>query len=159
MNDDMKQIHYILRHIRHVQDNCLLLGERLIDRGEFHLGRELIANSLLHDYSKFFGQEFIALRPDNHDKSQLAFAVKQHNETNYHHPERWGNISKMPDIYLAEFVCDIKARSGEFGTSLVDWINKVATSRFGFTIDDPVHERIMRFVNLLLDESFKPLPK
>lgn len=155
VKQDIKHIHDILRHIGHVQDNCLLLGERLIERGEFHLGRRLIANSMQHDYSKFFGFEFEALRKNNKDKTTLEAAVRQHNQTNMHHPEFWGSIHNMEDAFLAEMICDWKARAGEFGTSLSEWITQSATQRFGFTVDDPVFARIKRFLDLLLDEPFK----
>ncbi len=156
MNEEVKHIEYILRHIRHVQDNCETLGIRLIENGEFQLGRDLIANSMIHDNSKFYGMEFDLLRKDA-DVNHVAFqsAVKQHNHTNNHHPERWQHISKMPDVYLAEFVCDTVARSGEFGSSYQEWLDTKATIRFGFTKDDPVYPRILRFVNLLLDKPFK----
>ncbi len=115
MNQDIRHIKHILRHIRHVQDNCLVLGEKLIENGEFHLGRELIANSMIHDYSKFFGMEFEYLKKDTDIKDPTFLAaVRQHNETNNHHPEKHGHISKMNDVYLAEFVCDTVSRSGEF---------------------------------------------
>ena len=34
-------------------DSCSLLGRRLIERGDVDLGVKLIANSYLHDNSKF----------------------------------------------------------------------------------------------------------
>jgi hypothetical protein len=61
----------------------------------------------------------------------------------------------MPEIAIAELVCDWYARSQEFGTSLRDWIRDVAISRFQI---DPGSERyrwVMEFVDLLLDPPFR----
>jgi hypothetical protein len=156
IHEDVKHFQYLIRHIRHVQDNCMVLGEKLIENGEFHLGRNLIANAMLHDNSKFHGMEWDLLRKDG-DNTNPTFiaAVKQHNHTNAHHPESWGGIKNMPDVYLAEFTCDTVARSGEFGSSYQEWLDGVATARYGFTKSDDVYCRIMRFVQLLLDKSFK----
>ena len=55
MSSDFEKIQDILRHIQNVQANCLLLGKRLIERGDFEIGRQLIANGMIHDNSKFQG--------------------------------------------------------------------------------------------------------
>jgi len=49
-NRTMEKIRRIARHIRNVEDNCLLLGEKLIERGEIELGRQLIAGAGFWDY-------------------------------------------------------------------------------------------------------------
>ena len=38
-----KKLKGIIRHIRNVQDNCIMLGEKLIEKNELELGRLLIA--------------------------------------------------------------------------------------------------------------------
>ena len=160
--NDLAIIQSICRHIEGVYQDCEILGERLIQSGEFELGRSLIANGLIHDNSKFYGIEYELLsKPAEtpEDQMKLALAVKQHNTTNKHHPEFWGKIQKMPDLFLAEMVCDWHTRSKEFGTSLLDWINGDAMKRFNFTKDDEVYTRIMRFVNMLLQPAFKPVNK
>lgn len=45
INQDIGKVRAMLRHIRNVHENCLLLGERLIERGEIDLGRRLITRS------------------------------------------------------------------------------------------------------------------
>lgn len=154
---DIDKIDAILRHIRTVQDNCRLLGERLIDTGEAALGTHLIANSLSHDQSKLAGIEWDHLHPTNPDKDSLALAVSQHNRTNPHHPEYWGGLDKMPRVYLAEMVADWKTRSSEFGSSLKDWINGDAAKRYGYTQRDDVYNEIMYFYSLLCDQPFTRL--
>lgn len=163
--ETMEKIRGITRHIRNVEDNCFLLGEKLILSGEIDLGKQLIANGFVHDASKFHGIEFEFMAPgtqtsEESAKLKLKLAIHQHQTTNPHHPEAWsGGIKDMPDVYLAEFVCDIKARSEEFGTSLRDWIDEASTKKWNFSKDDEVYEKIMRYVNLLCEKPFENLSK
>jgi hypothetical protein len=151
----------IFRHIRNVQDNCLLLGKRLIERGQIELGRQLIANGFEHDVSKFYGVEWENMAPgvsnsqEEGSKLKLKMAIQHHRMINRHHVEAWpGGIKCMPDVYLAEFVSDIKSRSEEFGTSLRDWIDEVATKKWGFTKSDDVYRKIMDFAGLVCEKPF-----
>lgn len=160
----MEKIRAIARHIRNVEDNCLLLGEKLIEKGEIELGHKLIANGYIHDASKFHGIEWEHMvvgqgTPEESAKMKLKLAVQHHNKTNPHHPEYWGNVCLMPRLYLAEMVADWKARSEEFGTSLRDWIDDQATKRFTFSKDEKVYEEIMEFVDLLCAKPFENISK
>ena len=145
----------IIRHIEHVRDNCMLLGERLINNGQNDMGRLLIANGFIHDNSKFYGVEWDYLNDETNNPELLRIAVSQHNRTNKHHPESWGGIERMPSLYTAEMVCDWKARSSEFGTSLQDWIQEGASVKFGYLIDSEVYRKIMYYTELLCDKPFK----
>jgi Family of unknown function (DUF5662) len=159
----MSKIRAITRHIRNVEDNCFLLGEKLILNGEIDLGKQLIANGFVHDASKFHGIEFEFMTPgaqviEESAKVKLKLAIHQHNTTNKHHPESWsGGIQDMPDVFLAEFCCDIKARSEEFGTSLREWIDETATKKWNFSTDEDVYKKIMKYVNLLCDIPFEQI--
>jgi hypothetical protein len=154
------KIEFIARHIRNVEDNCLLMGKKLIESGQIDLGHKLIANGYVHDASKFHGMEFEYLSLTNPGteedrKLKLKLAIHHHNTTNPHHPEYWaGGIKEMPDVYIAEMVADWKARSEEFGTSLRDWIEDSATKRFGFTKEDKVYKQIMEYAILLCQTPF-----
>ncbi len=112
----------------------------------------LIAKGFQHDVSKFYGIEwdYMHAGPDV-SKDGLGHAIKQHTRTNEHHPEFWGGIENMPDIAVAEMVCDWYARAQEFGTGLRDWIVK-AVDRF--KIDDADLQRVNRYVDIILENSF-----
>jgi len=158
----LSKIRSITRHIRNVEDNCLILGEKLILQGRIDLGKQLIANGFIHDASKFTGIEFEYLSlynpTEENNKLKMKLAIQQHNTTNLHHAEAWsGGIKDMPDVYLAELVCDIKARSEEFGTSLMDYINGTGIKRWGITEDDDVYKRILGFINLLCEKPFEQI--
>jgi len=143
----------LIRHIEEVQKNAQLLGFKLIDAGEFDLGKRLIANSFLHDQSKFHALEWIHLTKPDDDDDLIGLAIQVHTAHNYHHPECWGGIKDMPQVYLAEMVCDWKARSNELGTDFKEWINDKATRRWKFARKDKVYRDLMKYVDLLIEPS------
>jgi hypothetical protein len=157
----MEKIRALTRHIRNVEDNCLILGEKLILSGEIELGKQLIANGFVHDASKFRGIEFDQLivgtpTKEEESKLKLKMAIYQHQKTNAHHVEYWdGGIEEMPDVYLGELVCDLKARSEEFGTALMDYIDNVGLKRWGITKDDISYKKIVNFVEMLCQTPFQ----
>ena len=154
--DTVKKVETVLRHVRLVQDACILLGTRLIDAGEEDFGRILIANGLCHDSSKFFGVEWEYLTRDEKENETALFAAayKQHVLTNSHHVEYWGNIDLMPRIRIAEMVCDMYARSSEFGTDLRRYIKESFTKKHGMTVQSRKYKEMKYFLDLLLDPPF-----
>lgn len=153
MNDG-EHLDSILRHIGRVQENCLLLARRLQDNNEHDFARQLIANSMIHDNSKFSGVEFLFLR-DGVDPEKFKLALDQHQIANPHHPEYWdGGIKEMPRIYLCELVADITARSQEFGSDLRDWFKDKAMKKYKITSSCRVYKEIKDFIDLLLEKKF-----
>jgi len=153
---DLKKLRELTRHIQNVQNACIRMGEALIEEGESEFGRTLIANSFIHDQSKFRGIEWEAIGcRDSENKDAIPYAILNHQKSNSHHPEYWGGIDKMPDIYLAEMVADWWARSTEMGTNFREWVTQTAPEKFGFTMKQAVGKKIKRYMNLILDEPFK----
>ncbi len=153
---DKKHLDSLLRHIEHVKQAALLLGMRLIEN-EIEtpvFGRLLIANSFIHDNSKFYETEWSYLR-DEAPKELREIAIKQHVSTNQHHPEYWGGFDGMPKVYIAEFVCDTHARSVEFGTDLREWITSTAFKRYKIPPNGKSAKTIKTYLNILLDKPFK----
>lgn len=152
---DWDHLESVVRHIRNVQEAALLLGKKLIRRGEEAFGRQLIANSMIHDQSKFSGIEWEYLRngPSREDHD-LATAHKQHVHTNPHHIEYWGSQSDMPRIYVAEMVCDLYARSAEMGTDLREYVKNVHVDRHSIPKSGKLWKWMKEFMDLLLDKPF-----
>lgn len=144
----------VLKHVQEVQRNCYTLAEQLINTGDTKLGMQLVRNAQIHDQSKFSGIEWDNLSVDTDNLAVLALCVRAHQAANPHHPEYWGSVKLMPSVYVAEMVCDWKARSSEFGSSLKIWIDNEATKRFGFAKKDPVYAEIECYVKMLLAEPF-----
>src|SRR3954451_24415783 len=145
----------LVRHIGLVRDACLMLGRRLMAQGREDFGRLLIAHGFVHDASKFHGIEwdYLHIGPDVPTEG-LRLAIEQHRRTNSHHPEYWGGIENMPEISVAEMVCDWYARSQEFGTGLRDWIDNEAVRTYRIDRAGPQYAWIKSFVDLLLKSSF-----
>ena len=152
-----KRLNILLNHISNVRKNCNKLAQSLISSGESELGIKLIANGLIHDNSKFSGVEWKYLHGDVKDSSPELFlvAAKQHISTNPHHPEYFGSIHNMPDIYLAEHCCDILARAQEFGQNVFDWIHDVALEKYSYDKKSKIYRKIKGYMEILLEDSFK----
>lgn len=157
INTYLEKIEALIRHIENVKTNCFILGKKLVQKGDIELGRQLIANSYLHDNSKLHGVEWEYL--DSGVKEKLDLAIHQHNTSplNKHHPEAWGEegINAMSRLFLAEMVADWKARASEFGTNLREWIKETAYPRYNIPPNGKIAKYIKEFVDLLLDEPFK----
>ena len=158
---DTDRLDKVLRHINHVKDDCIVLGEKLILADKEDLGRKLIANGYIHDNSKLNGIEWLYLHDEVKDKEPELFflAVNQHQQNNPHHSEYWSDINEMPTLYLAEMCADWKARANEFGTDLREWIKDKATDKYKFTTKGRVYKDIMYFCNMLLEPLFKSQDK
>lgn len=154
--DDVKHLKNVLRHIENVRGSCNLLGERLITNNEVQLGIDLIGLGQIHDYSKINNHtEFKYLR-DSYafNSAEFQAALLSHITTNRHHPEAWNGIEEMPRLYVAEMVCDWKARSSEFGSDVMAWVKEQATRKFGFSPKGRVYKEIKEFFGILLDRAF-----
>lgn len=60
----------------------------------------------------------------------------------------------MPELDIAEMVCDWYARGTEFATGLRDWITNTAIDRFRIDLEGKQFIWINGFVDLLLEDSF-----
>lgn len=145
----------LVRHIELVREACVLLGKRLMGQGRQEFGRILIARGFEHDVSKFSGIEWDYLHAGSDvPKDELELAIRQHVRTNSHHPEYWGGIENMPEIAVAEMVCDWYARSQEFGTGVRDWVKSNAIERFRIDTDGEQYRWIQLFLAILLENHF-----
>jgi hypothetical protein len=153
-----EHIDQLVRHIGLVRDACLRLGKRLMALGRAEFGRLLIARGFVHDASKFLGIEWAYLRTDGSVPDMAKqLAIDHHRQTNAHHPEYWGGIENMPEIAVAEMVCDWYARSQEFGTDLREWVRTEAMARYKMKPGDEAHRWATAFIDLLLDRPFAPV--
>jgi len=145
----------LVRHIELVREACILLGKRLMAEGRKEFGRILISKGFVHDASKFSGIEWEYLHAGRDvPKEKLELAVQQHVRTNPHHPEYWGGFENMPEIYIAEMVCDWYARAMEFGTGLREWIRTTAIERYQIDTDGDRYKWLIKFVDTLLLDHF-----
>lgn len=147
----LEKIEKVLNHIQNVQRNCYRLGMIMIKDGNIEMGRNLIANGQIHDNSKLKGIEFAHLFGGDPLLKDVAI---HHSSTNMHHPEYWGSIQEMPEVYIAEMVCDCAARSAEFGTDVRVWFSEIASLKYSYQMTDSVGKKIEKYLNLLLEKPF-----
>lgn len=158
MEDILKRIETIQRHILNVQENCNVLGRKLIEQGKIDMGLALIANGQIHDNSKLYGVELKYLWPEikesNPDKFSLA--LESHRTNNPHHIEYWPNgIKEMPEIYIAELVCDVAARSAEMGEDTRDYFKDKFAKQYKIKTSGKIYKKIKEYLDLLLEKPFK----
>ena len=148
----------ILRHKDEVLKNCILLANRIISEGSdgsANFGRELIVRGYAHDNSKLQGVEHDYLIRGS---EFLQLAHQQHVMTNDHHPEYWlrrgMELNDIPPVAIAEMVCDLKARSSEFGTNLRTYIKDEALPRWEASPQGKFYRRMKQYLDILLDDPF-----
>ena len=151
---DIEKIDKLINHSRAVQNNAIVLGKKIIEKGDLVFGKMLIINVMAHDISKFKGSEWDDLHKDA-EKDDLKDAIYQHNSTNLHHPEAWNGVHAMPDIYIAEFCCDTLARAQELASDYLDWLSNDAAKRYNFTTKSQFYKKVVRYYNLIVDNPFK----
>ena len=151
---DIEKIDKLINHIRNVQDNALILGKKLIEKGDTLLGKRLIINSMSHDLSKFSGIEFDNLHKEA-EKDDLKEAIYQHNSTNLHHPEASNGVANMDEVFICEFTCDTLARAQELASDYLDWLSNDAAKRYNFTTKSQFYKKVVKYYNLIIDNPFK----
>jgi hypothetical protein len=151
---DIEKIDKLITHIRAVQDNALILGRKLIEKGDVAFGKTLIVNSMSHDLTKFYGLEYENLHKDA-EKEDLKDAIFQHQSSNPHHIEFWQSHDKVPDIFIAEFCCDTLARAQELASDYLNWLANDATKRYNFTTKSQFYKKVIKYYNLIIDNPFK----
>ena len=151
-NIDFK-VDKLIRHISKVQEACLLLGKKLIDKGEVECGINLIALGQIHDNSKWRGIEWDYLVSGDFN-GEAKLAARHHAETQPHHPEFWKSIDLMPRVYVAEMCCDWLARANEFGTDVWEYVKEKAVPRYGISERGKTYKWIKEFLDMLLEKRF-----
>lgn len=156
MNAEEQHLDSLLHHISTVRSAGVRLGKRLMAAGRLDFGRLVIATTDKHDNTKFFGieWEFMHRPKGTVNKFDLDRAIRQHQLTNRHHPEFHGGFDCMDELDVAEFVCDVYARSTEFGTNVREWIEEKAVARYSIDVNGQRYAWLQTFLNLLLDEPF-----
>lgn len=155
MYDDEQHVDDLDGHIRRVQENAMALAKHFLRNGRASFARVLLAKAHVHDASKWGGIEWEVLhRGPDVDKDMLYAAILQHSDTNDHHPEFWGGLKNMPEVAVAEMVCDWLARSQELATDLREFVSRVAAERFDFRAATQQVAWIDEFIKILLPQKF-----
>ena len=147
-------------HIHMVQANARILASHFIKEGRHREAKELLARAQVHDKSKWFGIEWDYLHQgDDIDRELIQLAIRQHQAVNDHHPEFHNGIENMPEMCIAEMVCDWLARAQEFGKDVNDFVTNVATEKYKLYMWAKQRRLINEYLAILTPVKFVNLRK
>ncbi|EQB4340390.1 DUF5662 family protein [Clostridium botulinum] len=145
INIYIKYYKYVCEHKKNVFKECMEMSKQYKGKDK----RDLIIHAFTHDLSKFNPKEFIPYAKyfygnypsdavlfnvsfiENKDKIETKEDVrkdfdkawKHHYLKNKHHPEHW--IGKdIPNKYIRQMICDLKAMSRKFGGTAQEYYLK-----------------------------------
>ena len=139
-----KEINDTLLHRNFVLRSGQYLASYLMQHGRNLDAIQLIGRCMVHDMSKIINtEEFMALASIVDDLSELSDeghvlsekqrkAIELHWKNNSHHPEYYDNPNDMTDLDLLEMACDIHARSKQFKTDLMKYVELQQEKRYHF---------------------------
>lgn len=146
-------------HKTYVKKSAEKLAQYLEKNSAFEHARMLRERAEAHDNSKLTcSDELNALSRIINDKTTLKDANKQlspikkdaialHWKHNSHHPEHFQSIIDMSKLDIMEMCCDWHARSVQYGTNFLEYVNKQNEVRFHFP--SWMFEEILHFCNVL----------
>lgn len=159
-----KEMNDTLVHRACVMRSGEYLSKYLIHRNRSVDAIRLIGRCSVHDISKIQNtEEFMSLASivdeidEMHNvKHKLSDkqrkAIMLHWKRNSHHPEYYDSPNDMSELDLLEMACDCHARSKQYGTSLLEYIDIQQNIRFHF---DREHFRKLRSYCVALVELTK----
>lgn len=161
INKIIKHLEDTLLHKQYVLESAKKLCKYLIEVGRIDDAIELAKRCSNHDNSKFESDEIFALIQIS-DKESLKDAkvqlddakknaLKIHWAKNSHHPEYHNDPSLMSDMDLLEMACDCNARSMEFGTDLLEFIDIRQKERFRFP--EEIYQIYYNYCKILVDSE------
>lgn len=151
-------INDLIEHKKCVLDCCRTLSFYLHEHKRDDEAKELLHRAFIHDNSKIDDDEmeaFLQLRPqkkcftnaddelNNFEKERIAIHWKK----NRHHPEYFDDVTKMTEIDIMEMVCDWAARSLQYNTNLIEFVETRQENRFKFP--DDMFNKIMNYCKIM----------
>lgn len=152
------QIQDTLTHKKLVIDSGYKMCNYLFKKNKDKLAFELLNRIIVHDNSKFTHDELYGLasirnrkalmNPDVLLSKEQQKIVEIHWKNNRHHPEYFKNIEDMTDVDIMEMCCDWHARSIQYGTDLMEFVNIRQENRFHFP--EHIFKKILKYCSILL---------
>ena len=159
----IKHIEETLMHKQYVLESAKILSEYLINIGNPSVALMLVKRCSCHDDSKFSLQEISVLskidNPSNFRNADTDLTeaekelVRLHGTHNRHHPEYFDKITEMKDLDLMEMACDCNARSMEYGTDLLEFIEVRQNNRFHMPED--MYNQYKKYCSILVEGVLK----
>lgn len=162
LNGLEEYINETLLHKQYVLESAKIMSIYLIEIDKYDLAVELINRCSVHDNSKFSRGEMIHLlkitdKSDFKDPSKLLtdekrYAIRYHWANNRHHPEYFDDVNMMTDLDLMEMACDCFARSLQYNTDFLNFIEVRQRERFKFP--DELYKKYYNYC-CILDSNYK----
>lgn len=161
MNDIEKMCQDTFIHKSYVEETAKRFAEYLFEKGDSNDAKKLLQRAKVHDNSKILNKdEFRALTHIINDKKTLKNANKNlssykqdsielHWKNNDHHPEYYENVCEMTRAAKLEMVCDWCARSLQYDTDLIEFLETRQLNRFHF--HDSFYNEVMQYCKILVD--------
>jgi hypothetical protein len=157
----IKHIDETIVHKQHVLESAKILSEYLILENRFDEALELINRCTIHDNSKFTKEEIYAfINITNKESLKSAKtkiedsnkeALELHWKNNSHHPEYHQDYSMMSEMDIMEMACDWSARSIEYRTDLLEFVEIRQNDRFHF--NESMYLKLYKYCQILLKKS------
>lgn len=131
-------------HKMYVMSSCKKLADWLKREGAEEHADKLMERAKIHDNSKICcAEELSALSRIIHDKKSLQDSstqlspikqdsIKLHWKHNTHHPEHFKSAMDMSKLDIMEMCCDWHARSTQYHTDFLSFVQKRQEDRFHF---------------------------
>lgn len=143
LTNKIKQLQDIGEHKIFVIKCCNLLAQYLLENGREKDALDIMKRGFSHDMSKLSEQEFYGMAEFADDMKSLKnskekispekeFIINIHRDNNKHHPEYWDNINDMTELDIMELACDWCARSEQFGTDVIEFLETRQETQFHF---------------------------
>ena len=160
-NISINQVKDTITHKKIVLDAGFKIAEYFFENNQTELGIKILQRVAVHDNSKFSKKELenlseIYKSDECFKNAKYTLSEKERNNIelhwkhNTHHPEHFEDIEDMSKVDIVEMVCDWYARSVQYETDLLEFINTRQTTRFNFP--EHIWEEILYYANILLKE-------
>ena len=157
-----KHIVDTINHKQLVLESASILCKYLLENDEPEKALALIRRCAVHDNSKFSDEEITAFTSLNEDISNLKNPkakldeikkrlITIHWKNNRHHPEYFSDINEMTEIDIMEMACDCHARSIEYSTDLLEFVEIRQKERFN--LPQHIYDTYYKYCQILLTNS------
>lgn len=155
----MIQIQDTIIHKKYVLDSALKMFAYLCSIDKEDLGVELLKRAAVHDNSKFEDEELYLLSrlSDSHEaftdpkytlSENQKKSIQLHWQHNSHHPEFYEDPSQMSELDILEMVCDWHARSSQYDTDLLEFVETRQKNRFNF--EPKMYKKIIKYCKIIV---------
>lgn len=158
LENKLKQLNDISEHKILVFKYCSKLSNFLFEKNQDELALKLMTRGFSHDISKLNNDEFYGMAmfaddtkslkdPKEKVSDEKEIYVNLHRDRNRHHPEYWDDADDMKLIDILELCCDWCARSEQFGTDVIEFLETRQDTQFNFSPE--IYGEIKKYLILL----------